>query len=404
MSYLFSLYRDFQRFPQAVRLFYASDVFYGLSTGISNTLLNLHLLAMGYTPDHVGILQSAGSLVIAAAAIPVGLVGDRWNRRHLYVAGSLLFGIPYLLAPWLSSFPLLVAVYALGMLGHTLMMVNESPILAGEVGPELRASVFSFMMVNFFVWQTLGIQLSGWLANWLPVGFRSTYEWPLVIAGVLGVASGLFRVAIPFRRQPVQTRTQPFRLDRVVLMLAAVNMLGGSFTALTYNFSNVILANRFAFRTEQIATVLTGAGILAWLGSLLAPGTSRRMGNARGYAMVVALQGVAFMGMGLAAAPGWFLPIFGIRSVLGSVQSILFSAFAMDVTPETERATANSIAMVGYNLGMALAAKGYGAALAANSYGLSFSVAGLLAFCTALLALVAFRQPARAEGSAAGKE
>lgn len=404
MSYLLSLYRDFQRFPRAVRLFYASDIFYGLSTGIFNTLLNLHLLAVGYTPDHVGILQSAGALVIAMAAIPIGLIGDRWNRRHLYVAGSLLFGIPYLLAPWLSSFPLLVAIYALGMLGHTLMMVNESPILAGEVGPELRASVFSFMMVNFFVWQTLGIQLSGWLANWLPAGFRSPYEWPLVISGMLGVAAGLFRTSIPFRRQPAQGATRHFRLGRVVLMLAAVNMLGGSFTALTTNFSNVILANRFAFRTEQIATVLTGAGILAWLGSLLAPGTSRQIGNMRGYALAVALQGTAFMGMGLASSPAWFLPVYGIRSVLGSVQSILFSAFAMDVTPETERATVNSIVMVGYNLGTALAAKAYGAALAANGYGFSFSLAGVLAFCTAVLTLAAFRRPLRVEGSAAGKE
>lgn len=402
MSYFLSLYRDFQRFPHAVRLFYASDIFYGLSTGISNTLFNLHVLAVGYTPDHVGVLQSAGALAIAITAIPIGLLGDRWNRRRLYVAGSLLFGIPFLLAPWLTSFPLLVAIYALGMLGSTLMLVNESPILAGEVGPELRASAFSFMMVNFFVWQTLGIQLSGWLAHWLPAGFRSHYEWPLVLAGLLGVASGLFRAFIPFRRQPAQ-RSWPFRLGRVILMLAVVNMLGGSFSALTNNFSNVVLANRYALRTEQIATVLTGAGVLAWFGSLLAPGISRRLGNARGYALVVALQGFAYVGMGLALTPGWFLPVFGIRSVLSSVQSILFSSFAMDVTPETERATANSIAMVGFNLGTALAAKGYGSALAANSYGLSFSLAGLLAFCTASLALLAFGRRVQPESGAAGE-
>lgn len=405
VSYLSSLYHDFKRFPHAVQLFYVSDIFYGLATGIYSTLFNLHLLAVGYTPDHIGSLQTTAGLITAAAAIPVGLAGDRWNRRCLYVVGSLLFGLPYLITPWLTSFPLLMTAYALGTLGSTLMMVNESPLLAGEVGPELRASVFSFMMVNYFIWQTVGIQLSGWLTTWLPAGVRSQYEWPLATAGLCAIGAAFFRWRIPFRPQTAQDRqAQPLRLNRVILMLAAVNGLAGAFTSLTQSFNNVILANRFAFPPEQIATILTGVGILGWLGSLLAPGTSRKLGNMQGYALVVALQGIALVGMGLASKPAAFLPVFGIRSVLGSMQSILFSAFAMDVTPETERATANSIAMVGANLGAALAAKAFGAALASSRYGLAFTLSGLLAFSTALLSILTFRRQSRIGGWTDGEE
>lgn len=404
MSYLADLYHDWRGFPRSVQFFYVSDLFYGLATGIYTTIFNLHLLAVGYTPDHIGVLQAVAALVTAAAAIPTGLAGDRWGRRQLYVTGSILYALPYLIMPWLTSYPLLVGVYALGMVGHTLMMVNESPLLAGEVGAEKRASVFSFMMVNYFIWHTLGIQLAGWLTGWLPPGARSQYEWPLVLAGMTGVGAGVFRAFLPFRPQPVSGARRSLRLGPIILILALVNLLAGSFTALTANFNNVILADRFAFPTEQIATILTGAGILGWAGSLLVPWTSRRLGNVRGYALVVALQGLALIGMGWAAAPAAFLPAFGFRSALGSMQGILFFAIAMDVTPAADRATANSIAMVGSNLGAAVAAKGYGLALSVHSYRLPFTISGLLAIGTATLALMAFRRAGRVKGEATGED
>ncbi|HEY8347207.1 MAG TPA: MFS transporter [Symbiobacteriaceae bacterium] len=390
MSYLASYYQDWRRFPRSVQLFYVSDIFFGVSSGILTTLFNLHLLAIGYTPDHVGVLQSVAALVTAISAIPAGVLGDRWSRKYLYVAGSLLFALPYLMVPGLGSYPLLVAIYALGMVGHTLMMVNESPILAGEVGPELRASVFSFMMVNYFIWQTAGIQLAGWLTTALPAGARSQYEWPLVLAGLSGLLSGVIRGLIPFRPQTRSARTYPIRPGRIAFLLAAINLLAGSFTVLTQNFSNVILAGRFAFDTEQIADILTVASILGWIGSLLVPWTSRRIGNIRGYVLVVALQGIALVFMGFAGAPAAFLAAFGLRAILNTMQSVFFWAFAMDVTPESMRATANSIAMVGSNLGASVAAKGYGLALSAHNYLLPFLLAGILAFSTALLTALAF--------------
>jgi hypothetical protein len=103
--------------------------------------------------------------------------------------------------PWLTSYPLLLGFFILGTAGNALMVVNKSPVLAGEVDSDQRASVFSFMMINFFIWNTLGIQLAGFLANWLPAGSLSKYEWALAVAGINGIASGLTRAFLPFRQQ-----------------------------------------------------------------------------------------------------------------------------------------------------------------------------------------------------------
>ncbi|HYG58363.1 MAG TPA: MFS transporter, partial [Symbiobacteriaceae bacterium] len=227
MSYFYDLYAQFRELPRTLKFFYATDILFGFSMAIFSTLFNLHLLAVGFTADHVGQLQSVASLVMAGLAIPVGLAADRWGRRWFYVAGSLLFGMPYLAMPWLTDFPLLLAGYTVSTIGNTLMFVNESPLLAGEVGPNKRAFVFSFMMINFIIWNTLGIQLAGFLAEWLPPGALSQYQLPLVVAGVFAVASGLGRLFLPWRKPAGARRALSLRPTRTAVLLGLASLITG---------------------------------------------------------------------------------------------------------------------------------------------------------------------------------
>jgi hypothetical protein len=89
------------------------------------------------------------------------------------VTDSILFSVPYLIMPWLTRHPFLLGFFILGRVGNAFMFVNKSPVLAGEVDSDQRASVFSFMMVNLFIENTLGIQLAGFLANCLLAGSLS---------------------------------------------------------------------------------------------------------------------------------------------------------------------------------------------------------------------------------------
>lgn len=402
MSYLQDLYINFTSFPRTVKLFYLTDIFFGIAQAIFSTLFNLHMLDAGFNADHIGQLQSMSSLIMAALAIPVGLAADRWGRRWFYVAGSLLFGAPYLIMPWLRSFPLMMAVWVVFSVGNTLMFVNESPLLAGEVGSDKRAAVFSFMMINFFVWNTLGIQLAGFLVNWLPHGTLTSYQWPLVVAGVSAIVSGTARGFLPFRPQAPIRRGLNLRPTRTTVMLGLVSILVGAFSALLFNFNNVILKQRFDFGSEYIATVFTIAGVVGWVGSVLVPWTSQRFGDMKACVLCIGLQSGLFLAMGMATTPALFLSVFWTRSVLGTMQMSMWNAFAMGVTPESERATASSYSMLGRSLGSAGAAKVFGMALAAGSYVTAFSVAGLLAFAAAVFTLLAFRHESRSAADLEG--
>lgn len=415
MSYVQDLYTDFIGFPRTVKLFYLTDIFFGFAQAIFSTLFNLHMLDAGFTADHIGQLQAVSSLVMAALAIPVGLAADRWGRRWFYVAGSILFGVPYLIMPWLSTFPLMMAVWVMFSVGNTLMFVNESPLLAGEVGSDKRAAVFSFMMINFFVWNTLGIQLAGFLVDWMPAGALTKYQWPLVVAGISAITSGAVRAFLPFRPQGAgkqatvgaakaqgssSGRTAPrwglnLKPTRTTVMIGLVSVLTGAFTTLLYNFNNVILSQRYHFEPEYIATIFFVAGVVGWFGSVLVPWTSQRLGDFKAYVLCIGAQGVLLLLMGAAATPVLFLSVFWSRSVLGTMQMSLWSAFSMGVTPEAERATASSYALLGRSLGGAVTAKVFGVLLTAGSYLSAFSLAGVLALGAAIFTLLVFRREGR---------
>ncbi|MDF2627774.1 MAG: major facilitator superfamily 1 [Symbiobacteriaceae bacterium] len=403
MSYVQDLYTDFIAFPRTVKLFYLTDIFFGFAQAIFSTLFNLHMLDAGFTADHIGQLQAVSSLVMAGLAIPVGLASDRWGRRWFYVVGSILFGIPYLVMPWLPTFPFMMAAWVVFSVGNTLMFVNESPLLAGEVGSDKRAAVFSFMMINFFVWNTLGIQLAGFLVDWMPHGALTKYQWPLVAAGVSAIMSGAVRAFLPFRPQggagpgarALSRRGPNLKPTRTTVMIGLISIFGGAYSALMFNFNNVILSQRFQFGTEFIATVLVVAGVVGWFGSVLVPWTSKRLGDFKGYVLCIGAQGIFLLLMGAATTPVLFLSVFWSRAVLGTMQMSLWNAFSMGVTPEAERATASSYAMLGRNLGSAVTAKVFGVMLAAGSYMGAFSLAGVLALGAAALTLLVFRREGR---------
>ncbi|MGE5674954.1 MAG: MFS transporter [Mycobacterium leprae] len=390
-SYIREHYQLWLTFPRSVKLFYVTDIFFAVATAIFSTLFNLHLLAMGFTAEHIGRLSGVMALLVAVLAIPIGLAGDRWGSRRLYAAGSICWATPFLVLPWLHSFPLILAAQAVTTVGAACMNVNEAPLLAGEVPTPKRAFMFSFMMINFFLWTTLGTQLSGFLSSWLPAGGLSVYQWPLFVSALCGLTAAVGRCLLPFRRQvPTSTRFN-LRPSRTTLLMALLSVLVGAYSALTQYFGNVVLAQHFHFDAARIATILSVGGVLSWLGSMAVPWTSRRFGDLRGYMIAVGLQAAALTALGLAGSAWLFLPFFWARNMLFNMQGPLFSSFSMSVTPETERATTSSYNWVGRSLGAAVAAKGFGSALTVGHYATSFITAGGIALVAALLVQFGFR-------------
>lgn len=396
LSYVHGLYLQFRRFPPAIRRFYFADIWFALSRSIFGALFNLHLLQLGYSANQIGRLQLVASLSSALLAVPVGLWADRIGRRRLYVSGSFLFALPFLILPFLSSFPAILMVNTLGMVGLLMAQVNEAPLLAAEVDPADRPGVFSLMMVNFMFWNVIGTQLSGYAVKWWGAHSISPYVPALILSGICGMITGGLRSLLPFRKS--DTHAAPSRSylpSRIALSLAVVSLFSGGFTMLMQGFGNVILAGRYRLDEIAVATTLTIANIAGWVGALLVPGLSRRLGVARLTFVVILVQALLLPLMGWAGTPTIYQGAFWLREFLGTMQMTVWGAFAMEMAPEHERATVNSFAMVGRSLGGAVAAQSFGALLTAGAYPLTFAAAGMLALLAALALFLLFR-PTRA--------
>lgn len=391
LSYTRGLYLQFRRFPPAIRRFYLADIWYALSRAIFGALFNLHLLHLGYTAGTLGSLQLVGSLCSALLAVPVGLLADQFGRRRLYVAGSVLFALPYVALPFLTAFPLILVANTLGTAGLLIAQVNESPLLAAEVEPVDRPAVFSIMMVNFMFWNVIGTQLSGFVVKWFEKGSAQPYLPALVLSGVCALIAAVLRGLLPFRQAERPCSRNTYRPSRASLVLALITLFAGGSTALMQGFSNVILAGRYHLSEVAIATALTVASAMGWFGALVVPGASRRFGLVKSVFLIMLAQGLLFPPMGWLGGPMIYQGAFWLREFLGTMQQTVWGAFAMDVAPERERATVNSFVMVGRYLGSALAAKVYGDLLAAGSYSIAFATAGGLALLAAGALLVFFR-------------
>lgn len=395
LSYVHGLYLQFRRFPPAIRRFYFADIWFAFSRSIFGALFNLHLLQQGYSASQIGLLQTIASICSALLAVPVGLWADRFGRRRLYVSGSLLFALPYLILPFLSSFPAILAANTLGMVGLLMAQVNEAPLLAAEVEPADRPGVFSMMMVNFMFWNVVGTQLSGFAVKWWGAGSSAPYVPALILAGICGMITGGLRFLLPFRKSsPSGESPRSYLPSRIALSLAVVSLFTGGFTMLMQGFGNVILAGRYRMDELAVATALTVASIAGWAGALLVPGLSRRLGVARLTFAVILAQALLLPLMGWAGTATIYQGAFWLREFLGTMQMTIWGAFAMEVAPERERATVNSFAMVGRSLGGAVAAQSFGALLTAGAYPLAFASAGGLALLAAL-ALFLFFRPTR---------
>lgn len=392
LTYFADLYRQLVGFPKTVKLFYLSDVFFGVGLAVFHTLFNLHLLASGYTADHIGQLTSIASVAMALVSIPIGMLADRYGRRLMYVTGSILFGIPYMLLPFTEGFALISTVYIVSILGQSLMFVTETPLLAGEVEPDRRAGVFSLMFINFFIWNTLGTQLAGVLPDWLPHGAVSGYQWPLVLAGAACLSAGILRIFMPFRPQPPARAGLRLTPSRAVVFIGIYSFLSGSYATLLLSFNNVILNQRFGLGDQAIGTVLAVGGVVGWVGTLFVPWLTERFGAHKAGVGLTALQSLVLLSLGLAAVPALYVPVLWMRSLVSTLNMAVWPTFQMAVTAEEERATSTSYSIVGRNIGIAVAAPLLGRALAGGHYVLAFSLTAMVGLAAALFLWVAFRE------------
>jgi MFS family permease len=244
-----------------------------LVVGLDLTVLNLALPTIA-TDLHAstGDLQwiaDAYSLVLAAAMLPVGLLGDRLGRKKVLLAALVLFGLSSAACAYAAGTGELIAARAVLGIGAAAIFPLSLSVIPVLFSPAERQKAIALMASATFVSFPVGPIVGGYLLDHFWWGSVFLINVPVVVLAVAAVA-----VLLPESRS-----VQRVGVDVVGVILSSAGLAG-----LTYGF---IEAGQDGWTdAAALAAIAAGAVVLGvlvgWERWLTGRGQASRAGGASG--------------------------------------------------------------------------------------------------------------------------
>src|SRR5271165_1525652 len=257
-----------------------------LVVGLDLTVLNLALPTIA-TDLHASAsdlqwISDAYSLVLAAAILPAGLLGDRFGRKKVMLVALVLFGASSAACAYASSTGELIAARAVLGLGAAAIFPLSLAVIPVLFAPEERQKAIALMASATFISFPIGPIVGGYLLDHFWWGSVFLINVPVVVLALIAVAFLL----------PESRSAQRPGVDVLGVILSSAGLAG-----LTYGF---IKAGQDGWTdAAALGTIAVGGAVLAvfvawerWLTVRSAPGDAagRRGGAAIGVRPLIELR------------------------------------------------------------------------------------------------------------------
>ncbi|SNY73659.1 MFS transporter [Paractinoplanes atraurantiacus] len=220
-----------------------------LAVGLDTTVLSVALptLARDLSAS-TGDLQwftTAYLLVLAAALLPAGLLGDRAGRKRMLIGALVLFGAASVACAYAQNSGQLIAARAVLGLGAAVIMPLSGAVLTTLFDRESRPRAMSIWVTASALGIPLGPLLGGWLLDNFWWGSVFLINVPVVVVGVVALALWM-----------PESRGEGGRLDGLGLALSAAGLV-----AVTYGVISV--GDRGWSDGRSLGTIGAGVVLLA---------------------------------------------------------------------------------------------------------------------------------------------
>ena len=160
-------WQNMRRLDRGLKLYLLVAFLFTLGNS-SNTFLLLKANALGFPDSQVVLLYFVYNLSASLLAIPFGAGSDRVGRKRVLVAGYLVFSLVYLGFAFVTSRPLLVAVFILYGLYTAMVAGVERAFIAEIAPPALKGTMLGLhgtlvgvallpaSVIAGFLWQAAG--------------------------------------------------------------------------------------------------------------------------------------------------------------------------------------------------------------------------------------------------------
>ena len=385
-------------FSTDARLYLVSSLFVSFSTGLLYLLFNLYVLSLGYDQAFVALLASLPSFVIAAAAVPAGILLPRLGFRRALLVGLAVYVLAQLAWVLFPSRPILIAGSIVSGLGSVLLFVVSSPLMVSASHEGTRTHLFGvqFALTTFasVVASVLGGQLTrvfGHGATGTSAGYR----------GVLLVATAVATAAfVPIFRlrgmspqlhadAPARGHWRPYR--PLLSKLVAIQLVGSLGAGMTMPFLNVFFKVRFGASDATLGLVFAVSSLLTGCAGILAPWVAGKLGKVRAIVLSQSLSIPLLLAMGLVPVFGASAGSFLVRTALMNMSAPVFAAYSMGIVPTTVRPLAASLLMLAWNAGWAISAWISGYIQVASGFTPLFAITAALYSISIVMTYAAFR-------------
>jgi len=395
-------YRDAARaFSRPARAFLGATFLSFVGLGVNQVLFNLYLTEAGFRESFVGSVLTVTGVGVVLAAIPAGMLADRWGRRRTLMLGVVLEGVTFLVRALVPRASLLVPLSFVAGVGQSLYAIAAAPFLSEHSTPRERTHLFSAFFAIELVAGVAGSLLGGWLPHLLtpphgaPAGSMfDPYRITLVVGGAIEAASMLPLLwigrahEVPHRRVR-GTKREP--QSGLIPKIGFVGFLIGAGAGLVIPFMNLYFKDRFACSSAQIGSFFSVAALTTAFAALIGPLVARRYGRLR-TAVASQLLSLPFLiTLGAERHLGVAVGAFWLRATLMQAATPLLNAFIMESLPPALRARATSMMNMLWNAGWAASATLSGFIIEGAGFAVPFYITATLYASAAAFCYLSFR-------------
>ena len=380
-------YRDAARaFSRPARHYLLAEFLAWTGHGIFQVLFNLYLVEGGFREVFVGRAVSLSAVGLALAALPAGVLADRWGRRRCMIVGALIEGVGMVLrATVMTTGVIYAASFATGV-GQSLLAIAAAPFLTEHSTPRERTHLFSAFFASALLAGVVGSMLGGAIPSALRslagLDLLHAYRHTLVIGAALALSAAIpllrLRGLVELSHGHASGERRSDGAARRLVPIAVNYFLIGAGAGLVIPFMNLYFARRFGCSSGQIGFFFSFAQVFTAAAALLAPAIARRFGKLR-TAYASQLLSLPFLiTLGAESRLAIAVPAFWVRATLMQASTPLLQTFVMEALPVELRARSTSLNNLVWNIGWATSATFAGLIIQRFGYSVPF-------YCTAVL-------------------
>ncbi|GHO94358.1 MFS transporter [Reticulibacter mediterranei] len=372
---LTSLLPSLLHLPKNVYLLLFFTTGKGMQLTIATLTVNLYAHSLGYHPDFIGVFSAMPAIGAMVAALPVGLLADRWGRKPVLIISAILTPLFLMALGLVTSAPWLLIFSLLQGLVSTAYWVTNLPLLTESTTERQRVGVLalnSFLLLGVgALGNLLGGAIPEFVGHALQVSADSTVplRWGVITAAIFTLVFGL---PLWFLHEPARTaekkakpstelekpeetvavsRIQTVKLFGKLLLPDLLFTMGeGAVVALM----QLYFVLRFQLLPGTLGIIFTISGLAGGIFSLTAPLFVRRWSKLRIITTVQYLSAPLMLLIGF--APTLPLAIAGeyTRSFARTLIEPVYAAFAMEQVSSRQRATLSGLYSVTWSIGFSI--------------------------------------------------